>query len=173
MPIDYKKYPPNWHEISDRIRFQRAGGKCEWCGAPHGEIIVRDPNEPQKFRVVSGMEIDAAILDDEHLTKVVLTTAHLGKPSWRCNKMGCQLQGVVLNPDFRHFDGAALCPECFNFLESIPGDKTDLADVRDENLAALCQRCHLLEDLKDRLLKRLKTKHEKELSDGQLFLSDE
>lgn len=36
MPIspDKKKlYPPDWKEISKRIRFERAGNKCEWCGA--------------------------------------------------------------------------------------------------------------------------------------------
>ncbi len=29
-------YPPDWDEISWRIRFQRARGCCEWCGAAHG-----------------------------------------------------------------------------------------------------------------------------------------
>lgn len=136
--IDYKKYPPDWHQISDRIRFTRAGGKCERCGAPHGEIIVRDPDEPSKFRVVDGMEIDTAILDEERITKVVLTTAHLGKPK----------------PD------------------GTPGDKADLYDVRDENLAALCQRCHLLEDLKERLEKRLASRMNAEKADGQIFMED-
>ena len=26
-------YPPDWPEISHRIRFERAGSCCEWCGA--------------------------------------------------------------------------------------------------------------------------------------------
>ena len=30
-------YPPDWNEISRRIRFERAGGKCEECGAVNGE----------------------------------------------------------------------------------------------------------------------------------------
>ena len=29
-------YPPDWGEISQRIRFQRARARCEWCGAAHG-----------------------------------------------------------------------------------------------------------------------------------------
>jgi 5-methylcytosine-specific restriction endonuclease McrA len=29
-------YPPDWAEISKRIRFERAGGLCETCGRPHG-----------------------------------------------------------------------------------------------------------------------------------------
>ena len=43
MPIDYRKHPRNWKEISFRIRFQRAEGKCEGspryprCQAEHGK----------------------------------------------------------------------------------------------------------------------------------------
>src|SRR5690625_8023058 len=41
MPIDYSEYPSDWHAISRRIRVDRAGGRCEWCGAlnyhPHPE----------------------------------------------------------------------------------------------------------------------------------------
>jgi heterodisulfide reductase subunit B len=37
MPIDRKRYPPDWEETSHRIRFERAGGRCELCGATHGE----------------------------------------------------------------------------------------------------------------------------------------
>lgn len=25
-------YPPDWPQISARIRFERAGNRCEWCG---------------------------------------------------------------------------------------------------------------------------------------------
>jgi 5-methylcytosine-specific restriction endonuclease McrA len=41
MPIDYSKYPADWKDISQRIRFERANNHCEWCGAenykPHPE----------------------------------------------------------------------------------------------------------------------------------------
>ena len=30
MPIDYRKYPPNWSAIRQRI-LERANHKCEWC----------------------------------------------------------------------------------------------------------------------------------------------
>jgi len=33
MPIDYKKYPSDWNDISSRIRFVRAQNRCEVCGA--------------------------------------------------------------------------------------------------------------------------------------------
>ena len=31
--MNYSNYPGNWKEISKRIRFERAGNKCEKCGA--------------------------------------------------------------------------------------------------------------------------------------------
>ena len=34
-------YPPDWPQISLAVR-ERAGQKCEWCGAPNGEWILRD-----------------------------------------------------------------------------------------------------------------------------------
>jgi len=59
MPFDRSKYPDDWEEISKRIRFERAGGRCEGspaypdCRAEHG-----------KAHPITG-------------SMVVLTTAHL------------------------------------------------------------------------------------------------
>ena len=39
MPIDYKEYHPDWKAISLRIRKERAGNKCEWCGVDHGDVV--------------------------------------------------------------------------------------------------------------------------------------
>lgn len=61
MPIKDKSiYPPNWKEISRRIRFERAGGKCEWCGAENGAYEQRVTKE--------GLN---------KIVKIVLTVAHL------------------------------------------------------------------------------------------------
>lgn len=38
MPIDYSKYPSDWHEISRQLRFERAQSICECtgeCGTDH------------------------------------------------------------------------------------------------------------------------------------------
>lgn len=93
MPMNHKLYPRNWRKVSARIRFGRAGNRCEWCGALNG---VAHP--------VTG-------------SKVVLTVAHLGTP----------------------------------YPDGSPGDKTDKRDVRAENLAALCQRCHLNYDRREHI----------------------
>lgn len=52
-PENRHRYPVNWKELSHYIRFERAKGKCEFCGAEHGEP------HPETGK------------------KVVLTTAHL------------------------------------------------------------------------------------------------
>lgn len=38
-PNQRKLYPKDWKDISRRIRFERAKGKCEWegCDAEHGK----------------------------------------------------------------------------------------------------------------------------------------
>lgn len=56
MPIRHEnrmRYPKDWKLRSRFVRFVRARGKCEWCGAVHGE-----PHP------ITG-------------SKVVLTTAHV------------------------------------------------------------------------------------------------
>lgn len=37
MPIDYTQYPPDWKLRSKFVRFVRAKGRCEDCGAVHGQ----------------------------------------------------------------------------------------------------------------------------------------
>ncbi len=44
MPIRRELYDPNWEAISNRIRFDRAGGRCEACGVEHGAVGARDAN---------------------------------------------------------------------------------------------------------------------------------
>lgn len=37
-------YPANWNEISARIRYERAGNKCEKCGVKNHSLGARDKN---------------------------------------------------------------------------------------------------------------------------------
>ena len=107
MPMDKTKYPKNWSEISKRIRFERAGNCCEWCGVWN-----------HSFR---------------EGTWIVLTVAHLG----------------IDKPD------------------GTPGDKADTMDCREENLAALCQRCHLNFDRADHIRNRRKNARRRLVEAGQ------
>lgn len=76
-PENRDKYPRDWKAISARIRFERAGGQCEWvaegvrCRATHGE--------PHPLT----------------LSRVVLTTMHLDHDPANCDDgnllAACQL----------------------------------------------------------------------------------
>lgn len=50
------------------------------------------------------------------------------------------------------------------------GDKHDKHDVRDENLAALCQKCHLGYDLDDHVRHAAETRRRKRIEQGQQVL---
>lgn len=128
MPMDRSKYPKDWPEISKRIRFERAKGRCEWCNAPHGGF--RDEEglwfEPEFAETFPHMA--------EGMIKIVTTTAHLG----------------VDKPD------------------GTPGDKADTMDCREENLAALCQRCHLNFDRKQHIQNRYHNRRARLIQAGQI-----
>lgn len=88
-PENRKRYPKDWKEISNRIRFERAEGRCECtgeCGAHHGKRCeaLHGEAHPNTGSIV------------------VLTTAHLEQPVENC---------------------------------------------ADDNLKAMCQRCHLCLDM--------------------------
>jgi len=102
MPIDpekKKRYPKNWKQISEYIRFKRAGNKCEWCDAKNYE-----PHPDTG-------------------SKVILTVAHVFDKT----KSNCSL----------------------------------------DNLAALCQRCHLNHDRKDHLAKQRMNRWKKKFKEKQ------
>lgn len=96
-------YGPDWPAISQRIRFDRAGGRCEACGRPHGALIITTPNggwiDPATGEAWLPGGRAAAF---RGTTRVFLATAHLDH-----------------NP----------------------------ANNDDSNLKALCQRCHMVNDL--------------------------
>lgn len=128
MPMDKKLYPADWREISKRIRFERAQGKCEWCGAPNGKQIIRSHIDAARYIIWDEVELvytwpdgswikasevpDEFDITAEHYTRVWLNVHHIG----------------IDKPD------------------GTPGDPNDKMDVREDNLAALCNRCHLLAD---------------------------
>lgn len=89
MPVDYSKYPPNWKtEIRPRI-LERAGNRCEFCGA-----------ENYKPHPVTG-------------SRVVLTIAHLDhdEENWDVedDRLAALCQRCHLRYDHRkHIEAARL-----------------------------------------------------------------
>jgi len=106
MPIaahNRARYPKDWREISHRIRFERAQGRCECvgeCGIDHGERCMAEHGKPNPM---TG-------------SNVVLTTAHLDHVPENC---------------------------------------------ADDNLKAMCQRCHLRMDRDHHAMNARATRHRK------------
>jgi ssDNA-binding Zn-finger/Zn-ribbon topoisomerase 1 len=75
MPCDYRRYPKDWKQIRKRIR-ARAGDRCEACGVKNGAWGYRD-NEGRFHACDGPAEIEAAIVDDHKLIKIVCTVAHV------------------------------------------------------------------------------------------------
>jgi hypothetical protein len=125
MPASKSKYSPDWKAISQRIRFERAGGKCEWCGIPNRAVIQRLKSDPHIWREDTADD-DPAWLPK---TRITLTVAHLNH---------------------------------------------DTTDNTDDNLAALCNRCHLNHDAKFHAENARKTRQRKAQAErkasGQLEL---
>ena len=70
---DKRRYPRNWRQISDDIRFGRAGGRCECageCGAGHEGRCEARHGQPHP---VTG-------------SKVVLTVGHLDHTQENCDR---------------------------------------------------------------------------------------
>lgn len=113
MPIRAENrwlYPIDWRQLSDAVRFGRAGARCERCRRPHRRHVAhlgdgrwwdgdaRCWRSGQGRRVALG---ERAVLARVRTTYVVLACAH---------------------------------------LDHDPGNNAPA------NLAALCQRCHMLHD---------------------------
>jgi hypothetical protein len=149
MPVDYSRYPKNWKEISRRIRFERAANKCEWCGVENGAQGYRDPDG--KFWTLE--EVDHALARE----KLDVSLGDDGWPMWRPVK-------IVLT--VAHLGTP--------YADGTPGDKHNKMDVRDENLAALCQKCHLNYDRDEHMVNAARTRARKRqaaiMATGQLNL---
>lgn len=122
MPIRDERrnlYPPNWPQISERIR-ARDGNACKWCGVPNGRLGGRD---------AQGNWWDAQPMGEK------LLRLEWPKPGewWWCSKRGHSLPMKL---------------RIIRIVLTVAHLDHDEANCADENLAALCQRCHLRYDAK-------------------------
>jgi hypothetical protein len=131
MPIDYSKYPPNWKtEIRPRI-LDRANNCCEWCKVPNGHTVVRDCTGHWHEL---NKYIDAhATESNQFLTEVF--------PGWDDKPEGLKNVKIVLT--IAHLD-----------------HDEENHEVKDDRLAALCQRCHLRYDAPEKARRRRVKKYE-------------
>ena len=79
-------YPPDWRDLSQLVRFQRAGGRCQGCGRPHLARLRCLPDgrwfdeEVRTWRDRRGRPARWPDLVDSvglRTTRVVLAAAHL------------------------------------------------------------------------------------------------
>jgi hypothetical protein len=113
MPIDYKKYPPNWKELRKQV-LERAENKCEFCGVENGTIGFRD-KDGKFFELENSLALDTDWYSDMKVIKIVLTISHLDH------------------------------------------DETN-HEVSIDRLKALCQKCHLNYDVKEKKHRKIKKK---------------
>ena len=117
-------YPIDWPELSNLVRFRRAKGRCEHCRRPHGREVLHLGNgvwwdeDAATWRDGRGRGLRYLPAPGE-LPIAQPGLAGIGPPSPLLTTR-VVLASAHLNHD--------------------PGDN------RPRNLAALCQRCHMLHD---------------------------
>jgi hypothetical protein len=91
MTFDRKKYPGYWRQFSLYVRKERAGDKCENCGAKNGDIKYSfsfgvyfvNPNKPVDGELEALMSVHRF-----RKSRVVLTVAHLDYAGGVCRCRG-------------------------------------------------------------------------------------
>lgn len=101
MPVDYSKYPPNWKQISLRIR-ERARGQCE-CTGECG--LHKTTPGPRRCCELNGAKAKWA------KGKVILTVAHLNHDPMDCREVNlkamCQRCHLRYDADLHAKNSAA------------------------------------------------------------------
>lgn len=118
-PENRSKYPKNWKEISERIRFEKARNRCEVCGVLNHAIIYRMNNG--SFRYASEADFDLIYYRKKNshsslsesikyhgFVRVVLTTAHLDHNPENCGDDNLK----------------AMCQKCHNSYDRSHRDQT-------------------------------------------------
>jgi len=116
-PENRARYPKDWPAISHRIRFERAGNRCEECGVPNYELGGRTPD---------GLW---------HKARIMGCDRSLPKPGsyWWCDgPNGAQMLRIV------------------KIVLTVAHLNHQPENCADENLRAMCQRCHNIYDMKMR-----------------------
>ena len=77
-------YPADWPRLTNLIRFERAKGRCETCGRPHGRLVLHCGDGRWFDKTEDLWKTGHGIGTDKprghrrlRLTKVILATAHL------------------------------------------------------------------------------------------------
>ena len=127
MPVDRSRYPANWKQISQRIRFEVAGNRCQFCDVPNGALIVRSVSDPYRYLIHKSFNNRAEYQWPD------------GRPA----------HNQELLADFQS--------KPIRVVLTVAHLNHDTADNSDDNLRALCQRCHNRHDVEYRKKNRAAT----------------
>lgn len=141
MPCDYSKYPKDWKQIRDKI-LKRDGNCCKFCGI-NNHAAVRWDKETKEYERAAGNQYADSIGQGDQAYKHARMLAD-------------------------HWNGIDEDPRWTVIVLTIAHLNHDTTDNRDENLAALCQRCHLNYD-KELHATNARTTREKKLGILKLF----
>lgn len=112
-PENRDRYPPDWKEISARVR-DDAGQRCEWCRAPNGETIARGKGDDAGTYMLEGGETyhdttgkylglrRGSEYDAARFVRVILTVAHMDHQPENCERENLK----------------ALCQKCHNAYDA-------------------------------------------------------
>lgn len=141
MPCDYSKYPSDWKQIRERI-LKRENHCCKFCHVDN-HACVHWNDQTKVYEPAAGNQYTDGIGQGEHGYKA----SRLVADHW--NSMGEGAKWIVIVLTIAHLNH-------------------DTKDNREENLAALCQRCHLNYD-KELHAVNARTTREKKLGILKLF----
>lgn len=144
MTFDKSRYPLEWKSIS-LARREKAGWRCEWCKAPHGESVVRVPGGFYAVVEIDEVECEQEVIwrDNRGQRLDVWDVAtKLGVPLDHCWGPDC-----VTMPDCRVWQSKVVLTCAHTDLDG--GDKHDKHNIK--GLRALCNSCHLSYDLEDHI----------------------
>lgn len=148
MPIDYKQYPPNWKSEIRPAIMARAGNRCEWCNVRNYAVGYRYPDG---FQYVGGN----LYLDDFQYAE-----------SFKAARQVLEAELEIWEENGK-YEGYPKPVMIVLTVAHIHNHNT--MDCRMENLAALCQKCHLGHDQKHHMENARETRNKKK---GQQSLFD-
>lgn len=141
MPCDYSKYPSDWKQIRERI-LKREHHCCKFCGI-NNHAGARWDEAAKVYERAVGNQYADAIGQGDH---------------------GYKASRMLVD----HWNSIEEDPRWIVIVLTIAHLNHDTKDNRDENLAALCQRCHLNYD-KELHITNARTTREKKLGILKLF----
>lgn len=156
MPTDMSKYPDNWQEIRERI-LRRAGGDendprigacCEWCGLMNYSVGYR--------------------FDGEFITYLNEYAEGTEDIPWASYKAARDFAD-----DLNGFSPDSGDKYIVIVLTIAHLDDPDPMNCADDNLAALCQKCHNDYDNPMRKRNAANTRRQAEIENGQMELFSE